>query len=399
MAIRVKHSPSAASIGNVAYYGGRGRYEERREDANTAADLRQKQINNQATATALNFKAQSDKTSLAADQQKFEQNLQTERMGIELKKRMEKTKELDEENYFWAHTPKQKARIEAIDNNINGILESVAANETTAEDGETALREQRALRGSILVQKMEGDPSPSQQAESMRVLNSDKSWGGLMFDPKKGTTYLDPAWEYKMNVQAKAADAQFAYEDMLLKMTDKDFSGNEKPRYTPEQASEMSARRFPTGSKPVSEGPSQEQQRQAQIQQQQDEIRENAKGVETPLEDFFKGMAQNTKKTRKGGGWGDETLGKAQVADGLKSYVEYLVKERGYMPDEAERKAIDKYEALRDAESGDVWHKYPAREDGKNKGMADVAPKTATNTETGTRIISNDGGKTWQPIQ
>jgi len=266
--------------------------------------------------------------------------------------------------------------------------------ETMYQSRKNGLSDDESL-DTLMQNKQVMDTQFGQQAAMSlmnRGQNSQASFSNPSFDwqqyyQKQGLTpeQSKKAYEYKVGLGSRPRTGQkddFSAFDKLYTKWDDEVDDSKKAIYEKELN-----KRYPDRMQSIREAGEKGEQLGAQSQQK--------------LEDFLN-FPQDTKRT-----FLDDTISTQNAQQGIANYVAHLVR-NGMSQQEAQTKALNDYTQLQTAQSG-TFQKYPVLNSGtqataQEQPMAGQPagqgqPMTATNPKTGERIISYDGGKTWQPIQ
>lgn len=235
MAIRVKHAPSAAVLGESAYTIGRGQKRERDTRFATDVRLKEQSLNlraanigvrakyysnlNKRREEELEFRTERAEESfgLRQDELGFRKQQQQEKMGLRLQLRLDAQKRIRDENTIIDYTPKQKKKLEHYDNLLATALQEYADGKwTTLEMEEIDGKIQRLKDRVIPLAQLRTEMTPGQRWKSGLVTGDD---GVQRYQKANGD------WE---RVGPSVKDRAKIYTDMLKSYKLTDGNGNER---------------------------------------------------------------------------------------------------------------------------------------------------------------------------
>jgi hypothetical protein len=199
MGIKVKHSPSAATIGGTAYTIGRGQKKRWATEIGLkqqGLNLQAMSIGAQAQARMAAIKQRDDELEFRKQQQEageerwqdefdFRKQQQKERIGLELQKSLEEKKRLDEADAVWGYAPEQIKQLERLDRLRSKLRSLVAKGEWLPEQAEAGEMQIDRLQAGILPQRMrksQMSPQEMLRANTVTLTTGEQVW----VDPQTG---------------------------------------------------------------------------------------------------------------------------------------------------------------------------------------------------------------------
>lgn len=380
MAIRVRHEPSARTQADVATAIGVGQRRERNIVRRLQVEAQQRQIDAAELAqrrdiSARNIRQQID-LSAEAQEAELRRDFSKEAFGIRSQADLEKIKfssdlnervlarrKLEAENTEWVYTPAQLRKLDALQQSQAVLTAEFNRGERGKEEFEQlSIGIDEAIAGE-LPHKQKRQPTPR---DIMKQLDLGD---GTVWDQKKGVAYLHP----KVKTQIEANERNFEQAEtimgQILTMT-KD--GNVDFNAATQRVYASYGMPVPPGLL-TGAGP---------------DLTFAAEDMEDIFKKAIKGQPQ-IKIARKG--IDDDRFGEEAYTAALQDAVAQA-SAQGIDPATAKAGFDALWDAEFRSERGQTFQKFVDRQTFQKT-------ITATNPTTGEKIISSDGGKTWQPLR
>lgn len=404
MPIRVKHAPSAEAIGESAYTIGRGQRMERDIRFFTEAALKKRSQDIQGMGVLLRGKAQAAQAEQQKQELEFRREQWQEEPGRQLQKSLQAQERL-RKNITWQYSEAQKRQMEHINNGINWIRGEVTAGRWTAKDGEQAEQQLEKKRYGILPLPFYDDTAtPQERYESGTV--TDRTTGAKYrenerggFDPI-GASYKDSA-DFYINI-AKLFTTE---DDDIPPKKTVDWEGVDE--FVRKAEGRIAQRQgLSTRAEEIQqqqEAAEQEQQQEAAEEEQKVKMKAAVEALPTLFKKISEGQPKIGRKKKGKPSWTtDDVYGEEAYNNML---VEAIVrgKRDGIPPDVVKAELDEWWDEQYDKERGRRFQQFGNRMEFKGASREAVPekgqPMRAINPKTGERIISHDGGKTWQKTQ
>lgn len=378
MAIRVRHDPSAATIGESAYTVGRGQRRER--DIRLAIDtsLRQQALNLQARGQELGAERsaeqlalQREEFGLRAKRSDEQLALQQEELGFrkqrwqeepsrQLQRGLQEQERL-RKNIAWQYDEGQKRELAKITTGVAWLRAQVASGKWTAEQAEQAEQQLWQKYYSIVPLPVYDDtPKPQEMYDSRIVI--DPITGARSLANSKGDFEDVPG-----SISFK--DLSTFYAKTLASMFKQDTAGKDTTDYAAvdEVVNDFVIRYSRIQGLAAKTGEEQERQqsRQQQIATEQEQQEEQVKmqaaveALPTLFKTLIKGQPKIGRK-KKGKTSGDMVYGEEAYN---KMLVEVVGRgEQEGIPPDVMKAELDKWwDAQHDKERGQLWQKFENR--------------------------------------